>query len=534
MASIASGPRAILRGLAVLSLTCMPILAEAQDKQPLVIARDMDLTSLDPQRAFCDTCMIFNASVYETLVTLDPEQKIAPLLAASWEVSADQKTFTFKLDPNARFSDGTPVEAKDIKWSWERLKNLKSNAAFFAAPIQSIETPDAAAVVVTTKVPNSEFLNIITSTFMGITNSDVAEANGARADEGSETSDTAEPWFMSHSAGSGPYVLASFEPQSELRLEANPNYWREKPHFDNVVMLQVKDAVSQAQMLQSGSVDIAMQVDADTAKSLEGSEIKVDNFPSSNFVFIAVSPGAKSNPVPLTGKVREAISMAIDRQGILDITVAGNGRLMSAPIPLDFPGGAGFDPVPYDPEKAKALLAEAGYPDGFKLEAAFPALNVYGVDFSLMLQKVQIDLAKIGIELSLVPLEFSTFRSRVTGDGIPLTASYHAPDYFGTSQYLDVFAMMPGTTWSKRAGVERDGADFTYNAAIPDLYQKALASTPAEAEAYWHQAGQAMLDDHIIMPILSPNLILAYNPKLTGVAYTAAGVIWLSEVAPAQ
>ena len=223
MASIASGPRAILRGLAVLSLTCMPILAEAQDKQPLVIARDMDLTSLDPQRAFCDTCMIFNASVYETLVTFDPEQKIAPLLAASWEVSADQKTFTFKLDPNARFSDGTPVEAKDIKWSWERLKNLKSNAAFFAAPIQSIETPDAATVVVTTKVPNSEFLNIITSTFMGITNSDVAEANGARADEGSETSDTAEPWFMSHSAGSGPYVLASFEPQSELRLEANPN-----------------------------------------------------------------------------------------------------------------------------------------------------------------------------------------------------------------------------------------------------------------------------------------------------------------------
>ncbi|TIN70841.1 MAG: ABC transporter substrate-binding protein, partial [Mesorhizobium sp.] len=93
----------------------------AQDSKPLVIARNIDLNSLDPHRAFCDTCQIYNSSVYESLLTLDKDNKLIPLLASKWEGNADQSSFTFTLDPAAKFSDGSPVEAKDVKWSWERL-----------------------------------------------------------------------------------------------------------------------------------------------------------------------------------------------------------------------------------------------------------------------------------------------------------------------------------------------------------------------------------------------------------------------------
>ncbi|MFM9857214.1 ABC transporter substrate-binding protein, partial [Pseudoxanthobacter sp. M-2] len=98
---------------------------------PLVIARNMDLDSLDPHRGFCDTCQIYFSNVYETLVALGVDNKsIGPNIATSWEVNADATQFTFKLDPAAKFSDGSPVEAKDVKWSFERLKAVKGNPSF--------------------------------------------------------------------------------------------------------------------------------------------------------------------------------------------------------------------------------------------------------------------------------------------------------------------------------------------------------------------------------------------------------------------
>ena len=108
------------------SVLAAPAAGFAQDAgKPVVIARDMDLNSLDPSRAFCDTCQIYLSSVYDRLVDLSPDNKsIVPLLAKEWSANADATVFTFKLDPNAKFSDGSPVEAKDVKWTLERLKNI--------------------------------------------------------------------------------------------------------------------------------------------------------------------------------------------------------------------------------------------------------------------------------------------------------------------------------------------------------------------------------------------------------------------------
>lgn len=508
-----------------LAATAMPANAKT-----LVIARDMDINSLDITRGWCDTCMIYNAAVYDGLLGLDAQNKLVPVIADSWEASDDQTTFTFKLNPKAVFSDGSKVEAKDVKWSWERMKNIKGSPSDLGATIASIEAPDAETVIVKTTQPNSELFNVLAASYFGVVNSDVAVAEGkATAGEDAAQSDQAEPWFLQHSAGAGPFVLDSYQPGSELRLKRNENYWREPAKVDDVVIRQVGDAVAQAQLLQNGQADVAMNIDAETAKTLTGPNVKTESAPSNNFVYMTLSPGAVSNPVPMTPEIREAISMAVDRNALIDFTVGeGNARLISVPFPLDFPGGANH-PIPeYNPEKAKEMLAKAGHPDGFTLDATYPKLNVYGVDFTLAMQKIQQDLAKVNIKLELQPVEFPNWREKATKEHIPLSFVFFAPDYYGTSQYVGYFGLAPDSAWAKRGGAERDPS-FLLPETMPMLAE-ALKSTPEQAEKIYFDIGENIRAKNVLIPMMSPNTILAYGSKVHGVRNSPSSNVPLYEI----
>jgi peptide/nickel transport system substrate-binding protein len=520
-------PRGLVLQAALAALLCGTAFAEPRT---LVIARDMDINSLDPHHAWCDTCQIFNSAAYESLVTLDKDNKLQPLLAKSWEVNPEQTQITLHLDPAAKFADGSPVEAKDVKWSYERLENLKTNTTFMVDPIAAIETPDAATVVLKLAAPNSEYLQILASSYMAVLNSDLVAENGGLADATAVDKDTAEAWFLTHSAGSAPFVLDSYEPNSELRLKRNDAYWGSAAaKVPEVVFRQIKDAVAQAQALQSGSVDIAQQIDAETAKSLTGDDVVVENLPSLNFVYLALSPGAVSNKVPLDAKVREAISVAIDRKSLIDFVVGGAGNEIAVPVAPGFPGADGHKVPQYDPERAKALLAEAGHPDGFEIEAIYPDMNVYGVDFGLMMQKVQQDLSKVGIKVTLSPMPLSNWRDQINGDGIPLTAVFYAPDFFGTSQFIDYFGLAPGSTWAKRAGGERDPSIL--NNDMRGIMDAALsAPTPEEAAKHWSEAAEIINTTGIFLPMINPDLILAYRKGITGLRFSVCCNTPLAEI----
>jgi peptide/nickel transport system substrate-binding protein len=255
----------------------------------------------------------------------------------------------------------------------------------------------------------------------------------------------------------------------------------------------------------------------------------VEKVPSYNFVYIALSPGAKANTVKLTPEVREAISIAIDRTSLIDFTVGGAGRAIATPIPLGFPGGDGHEIPAYNPDRAKELLAAAGAGDGFTLKSIYPDMNVYGVDFSLIMQKIQQDLAKVGITVELSPVPFANWREAANGDHIPLTAVFFAPDFFGTSQYVDVFGLSEGSVWAKRAGGEMDPSII--NAQTSKLREQALAAaTPEEAQKLWFEAGDQMAKARIIIPMVSPDLILAHSPSIKGVRYSACCNLPLAEI----
>src|SRR5262245_46549869 len=122
----------------------------------LIIARDMDLTTLDPSRAYCDTCQIYLSAVYQTLIGVDPTdiRKLLPRLATKWEANEDSTVFTFTLDPKATFADGSPVTAEDVKFSWERLAGLEGSASYLMAGVKSVEAKDPQTVVATFEAPN--------------------------------------------------------------------------------------------------------------------------------------------------------------------------------------------------------------------------------------------------------------------------------------------------------------------------------------------------------------------------------------------
>ena len=316
--------------------------------------------------------------------------------------------------------------------------------------MKTVEAPDPQTVVVTMTSPNSEFFGILTSSFTGITNSDLATGNGASAADDAATADKAEEWFLANSAGSGPFVLDSYKPDDELRLKRNPNYWGEPAGVSEIVIKQVKDAVAQAQALQSGDADIGMQIESSTASTITSDKVTVRTAPSWNYVYVTLGPGAKDATVPLSTDVRQAIALALDYEGILQFTVGGAGQLQASPIPNGFPGSEGLPLPKRDLAKAKELLAKAGLSSGFELKATFPNRNVYGIDLSQLMQKVSQDLAEVNIKLTLEPTTLAHWREKLSADGISISAAWFGPDYLGSAEFVQYFSMMPGSAWSKR------------------------------------------------------------------------------------
>ncbi len=308
----------------------------------LVIARNMDLIDTDPSTAICDTCQIVFSATYQTLVTLaNDNHTLIPEVATSWSANATHTVWTFKLNPKAKFSDGSAITSADVKFSLLRLKNLAGSASYLVSFMKGVTTPDPETAVVTLTRPDWEFPNQMSATYTSVLNAKVVQANGGSDAANAAKADTADHWFQSHSAGSGPYMLQSFTSGQQVTIVANPHYWGPKPYFTRIVMKQTMTAASQAQLLQSGEANIAMQLNPVTAGSLQGQQgITIKTIPSFNVLWIGMSADVKNQYVqgPMTLKVRQAILAAIDYKQLESVLMKGDSKLQGSPIPNGFPG----------------------------------------------------------------------------------------------------------------------------------------------------------------------------------------------------
>ncbi|MEM9952598.1 MAG: ABC transporter substrate-binding protein [Chloroflexota bacterium] len=393
--------------VAVFALLIMSGLTIAQDEQVLVIGHTEVTDSYDLAHAFNPTSGIVHRATYDTLVTFPDEDasSIEPALASEWTISEDGLTYTFTLRDDVTFANGDPLTADDVVFSFTRLANVMSNPSFLADPIVGIEATDATTVVITLAEPRPSFLSeLVNSAFSVANDTEVMDAGGTMADDAAET-DTARDFFDQNSAGTGPYILESWTPSEETVLVRNANYWGEAPYFDRVIIVNIPEAATQKVALESGDIDIATDLTPDQVDTMEGDgDITIyralDRW--THFLLMNRDPeigGPVADPL-----VAQAIRLALDYEGYTELWTGSVTPGTNMWVGIQ--GAYGADQaVTRDLDRARELLAEAGYPDGFEIELSYPDFTFSGVNLSTNAQKIQADLAEIGIVVSLRPGE---------------------------------------------------------------------------------------------------------------------------------
>ena len=392
--------------ITLLALILGVFTAAAQDEKILVIGHSEVTDSYDPAHGFTQTTGMVNHAAYSQLVTFPDEDAsgILPLLADSWSISDDGMTYTFSLNQDAVFANGDDVNSDDVVFSIQRLQNVDGNPSFLADHIVAVEAHDDDSVSITLDNVRPSFLSELTSYAYSITNADVVRANGGSDAMDAATTDSAEDSLNSTSAGSGPYILENWEPQVRTELVRNENFWGEQPYFDRVIIINMSEAATQKVALESGEIDLALDLSTDQMPSLmENPNVEVYSSLSTHTHFILMNQdpdvgGPFSNPT-----VQLAVRYALDYEGYK--TLWGGvtpGTNMWVGLFSAFGEDRAFS---RDLDKSRELLAEAGYADGLDVTLQYPDFSLIGVNFNTNAQKIQADLAEVGINVTLEPGE---------------------------------------------------------------------------------------------------------------------------------
>jgi len=506
---------AVALGLAL--LLGIGAVAAAQAEQVLVIGHAEITEAYDPSRAFNPTSGMVNRVAYDTLVTFPDADasEILPLLAASWTISDDGLTYTFTLREGVRFTNGEPLSADDVVFSFMRLKNVKAQPSFLADPIVAMEAADERTVSITLAATRPSFLAELANTAFSVTNADAVRAAGGTDAEDAAEADTAHTSLNQTSVGTGPYVLAGWSPQDRTELVRNPGYWGEQPFFDRVIIVNIPEAATQRVALVAGNIDLATDLTPDQVVALQGiSDVGIFLGPGrwTHFLLMNRDPqvgGPMANPL-----VAQAVRYALDYQGYRDLwagSVTPGSNMW-----VGLAGAYGQDKsMTRDLERARALMAEAGYAGGFEVTMHYADLTWAGVSLSTNAQKIQADLAEIGITVRLLPSEVQVALEGYRGGTQGFGYWFWGPDKLDPVDFLE---FLPGgkvagerARWTPgmideatraligRAGVETDAdARLEIFAELQDFAQQDSAFAPfsvpaiqtafrADIEGYvWH------------------------------------------------
>ena len=413
--------RTLLTATAVVALS-----AGLASAETLRIASQGDATSLDPHSHNESFTNYFLANVYEGLVSRDRNFEIAGQLAESWE-QVDATTWRFNLRSGVTFHDGSAFAADDVIFSMQRALSETSNFKHVLASVERFSAVDDMTVEIKTKAPNPILLNDLLD--LMILDKQWAEANGAEEPINLQAEEKA--FSATNANGTGPYSVVSRAQGEKTELAANPDYWGEMGNVTEVVFTPINNASTLVSALLSGEVDVVMPLPLQDIPRVESADgVKVVSSPEARTMYIGmdqwrdqiIESPVEGNPF-LDLRVRQAFAHAISAEAIVDRVMQGQATLATQYV-MDKVNGYNPDitRLPYDPEKAKALLAEAGYPDGFELTMDC-STDRYVNDGQICQATVSL-LAQVGIDVNLIAQPKAQFFPKVV-----------APD-FGTSFFL--------------------------------------------------------------------------------------------------
>jgi peptide/nickel transport system substrate-binding protein len=365
--------------------------APAKSGGTLNVAFQNEWAGLDPHTVSSYSSYQILNNVVEGLTFYDDNLNLVPWLAESWEQSEDGLTWTFKLREGVKFHNGREMTAEDVKWSFERLINPETgagNAARVGPPDTKIEVVDTYTVAITHPEPFGIFpqsLGFDKST--GIVAKESLNADG----------------IIVQPIGTGPFKIAEVEGTTRLRLEKNADYWQAGlPYLDAIELTPIPDDTVRETALRSGEVDWVLAIAPQNFDSLQADpNVTVSTAPQLSYDYMGVNVTRD----PFTDvRVRQAMALALDREQIAEAGYFGLAETVQGPTGSGSPWYFDYKPYDRDVERAKQLLAEAGYPDGFEMEL-LPTVQ-YGETVRAA-QVIQQQLAEIGITASINAPEWS-------------------------------------------------------------------------------------------------------------------------------
>ena len=504
---------AMLMGTAACTATNPTGATESATSSGATLTVDMasDVETLDPAVTIDNASWKITYPTYEHLVSYKGASTgIQPALARSWSSSNDGKTWTFHLATGHTFSDGSPVNAAAVKFSFDRLLKINQGPAGSFTEVVRVEAPNPTTVTFTLDSPFAAFPSTLATNYASIVNPKVMD-HQENADEG-------QAYLADHTMGSGPYQLVSRVKGQSLTLGLNPHYTGPKPTITKAVFQIVSDPSAQRLQLQRGDVDIAEGITIDQIKSLETSQgITVIRKPSLlvDYMYMNVSKG---NPALKNTSVRKAISYAIDYKGLIEATQQGQATQMRGPIPQ---GMWGHDDsllqYTYQPTKAKQLLASAGVGTMAPLTLLYSDHEAWWPTEALT---IQANLKSVGIPVKLSKVEYATEREMLDKGQFDLALGVWSPDY------ADPYMFMNFWFDSKNGGLAGNRA-FYSNPQVDSLIRKAAVVTDQTQRAQLYQQAQKIVVEdapyvylyqtNFLLPVRSSVTGFEFNPMLQGI-----------------
>lgn len=415
----------------------------ATPSDTLVIARVMDdAISFDPAESYEDTATEILHNTYETLVDFSAEDvsRLSGAIAESWTFSPDSKKATFKLRSGVTFASGNPVTAHDVVYSFSRVVKADKSPAFllkqFGWTSENVGTMLKAVddrtfeMTIGVDYAPSLVLNILSSKNTGIVDSKTVMKMEKDGDFGLA-------YLRDKSAGSGPFVLKSWKPSQTILLEANPAFRLGAPAMKRVILRHVPEAASQRLLLEKGDIDIANNLPGDQIAVVERNpDIAILRYNTARNLYIGLGQSVEPFTKP---KVREALRYLVDYKGMTETLLKGEFTVLQSFWPAGLYASLDENPYSYDVEKAKALLAEAGYKDGFSFK-----LRVRNVSPAIdIAQAVQASMAAAGIRIEILQSDQKQFITAYRDRQFEAVLGTWQPDFLDPHANAATFAFNP-------------------------------------------------------------------------------------------
>ena len=452
----------------------------------LVFGRYADSLFLDPVLNDANVDIWILSNLYDTLLLpTDDGKGVQPGLASAYSVAPDGKSVTLTLRQGAKFSDGSPITGEDVKWSLDRARDPKEGIwNFIDESISSVDIKDEQTIVLTLKHPDPTII-----AGLSVFNNGIMPKAQFEASSGTTLDDKAKS-FAEHPVGSGPFAFKSWSRGQEMKLVKNTYYWRQGtdekplPYLDGINFEILPDDATRILKVQSGELDAAEFIPFSRVEELKADpKLAMELYPSTKVTYGTFNVRDKlkdgsANPLA-NEKVRNALNDAADKDAIIAIVTHGVGTpqssYFSSATPLHTGTGTEF---PVDVAKAKALMTEAGFPDGFPLTCLVLAGNVDQIGNATALQQMW---SQIGVKLSIEQLDNATITARYRAGDFSMRLGYWTDDIADPSEITSYFGYYPNIQ-SLHSGWKNDEFDSLFDASQQEMDPKKRAQQYAKMQ----------------------------------------------------